>query len=243
MALRYHVVWNEETINNVGNCKQQEKDSKRVCVQRKLIAKYPGIVEKVEVSLKFDASNFPGCILDDNNPLLINGQRVQLQLPSERRKLKYVDIAGVDVTKYFKASAAGELNTVEVNYLVRDKPSIFGTGKKNVGKLKLEIAVYSAEPGITPTPSPGPVRREKKFCMWHREEVEFAAQFCPYKGGERFETILTPETTKTCPNPGCPGKRVHKRAIYCEYCGMKQPGMTGTTTPTTTTTTTPPPST
>jgi hypothetical protein len=230
MALRYHVVWNDETIDNVGNCKQHVKGSKSVCVQRKLIAKYPGIVEKVELLLKFDASNFPGCILNDNNPLLINGQRVQLQLPPERRKLKYVEIAGVDITKYFKASTAGELNTIEVNYLVRDKPSIFGTGK-----LKLEIAVYSAEPGVTPAPPSGPIRREKKFCMWHREEVELAAQFCPYKGGERFETILTPETTKTCPNPGCTGKRIHKREIYCEYCGMKQPGMTGTTTTTTTT--------
>jgi hypothetical protein len=226
MALRYHVVWNDETINNVGNCKEHFKRRNSVCVQKKLIAKYPGIVEKVELSLKFDASNFPGCIINDYNPLLINGQRVQLQLPSERRRLKYVEIAGVDVTKYFKASAAGELNTIEVNYLVRDKPSIFGFGKKNVGKLKLEIAVYSAEPGITPAPPPSPIRREKKFCMWHREEVELAAQYCPYKGGERFETILTPQTTKTCPNPGCPGKRIHKREIYCEYCGMKQPAMT-----------------
>jgi hypothetical protein len=77
--------------------------------------------------------------------------------------------------------------------------------------------------------------------MWHGESVEPSAVFCPFKGGERFETTLTPQTTKICRNPDCPRKRIHVREIFCEYCGIKQPAMGTTETTTTTTTAAPPP--
>jgi hypothetical protein len=209
MPSHNRTVWDNETINNNPPAVKTVK------------LEYPGVLDKVELSFKFDVSNFVGCILDENKPIEINGERVPLSLPSDRNKLKLVEMSGVDVTKYTKASEAGELNTIVVNYLVRGKPWFFGRfGKKNVGKLRLLFTIHWSakdEPG----PQPPPITQ--KYCMWHGEPVDPYALFCPFKGGEKFENTITPETTKICPNPSCK-KRIHVREIFCEYCGIKQPG-------------------
>jgi len=218
-------IWDDETIDNSGIDKKENENTNKVSVQKKIKLEYPGLLEKVELSLKFDVSSFSGCILDDNNPMTINGQRVTLQLPSDKQKLKYIELSGIDVSKYFKASVTGEINTIEVNYKVREKPSLFGMmGKKNVGKLKLVLTIYWAGDGEQRL-QPTKIIQTQKYCMWHGEPVDPIAMYCPFKGGERFETTLTPQTTKVCPNPSCPGKKIHAREIYCEYCAVKQPGM------------------
>lgn len=228
----YHnrTIWDDEVIDNVGTCKEV-KDSNTVCVQKKIKLEYPGLLEKVELSFKFDVSNFVGCILDDNKPIIINDQRVPLQLPSDRNKLKYVEMTGVDITKYLKSSANGELNTIQVNYRVRDRPSFFGRGKKSVGKLKLALTIHWAGADGQSSLPPTKIVQTQKYCMWHGEPVDPSALYCPFKGGERFETTLSPQTTKICPNPSCPGKKIHVREIYCEYCDVKQPGMGTPTSP------------
>jgi hypothetical protein len=209
MPSHNRTVWDNEIINNNPPAKKIVK------------LEYPGMLDKVELSFKFDVSNYVGCILDDNKPVEINGERVPIPLPSDRNKLKLVELSDIDVTKYVKASEAGELNTIVVNYIVRKKPWLRGYfGKKNVGKLKLMFTVYWLAKEEKPHPEP----ITQKYCMWHGEPVDPYALFCPFKGGERFENTITPETTKICPNPSCK-KRIHVREIFCEYCGIKQPAM------------------
>jgi hypothetical protein len=189
----------------------------------------PGVVSKVELSFMFDVTNFKGCILDPLKPLSINDRLVTLQLPADKEKLKLVEMSGIDVTDYVKATDAGEVTKIAVNYRVRDQPYFFSKfGKKNVGRLRLALTVHWLEaerkcPNGHEIP-PGDkecliCHPREKFCMWHGEPVQATATFCPFQGGPRYETVITPTTQKICPI--CK-RKIHIREIHCEYCGNKQ---------------------
>ncbi len=213
-------IWDNETIDNDPP------------VTKKVRLHCPGLLNKVELSFKFDVSNFQGCILDELKPILINDEVVPLQLPADKIRLKLVDMAGVDVTKFVKASVGGEINTITVNYKVRSKPWFFEKiGKKDVGKLRLSLMLHWYEenrkcsngheipPGEKDCPICSP---QTKYCMWHGEPVQSKATVCPFQGGPKYETVVTPNTQKICPNPACK-KRIHVKEIFCEYCGTKEP--------------------
>jgi hypothetical protein len=197
-----------------------------------------GVVKKVELSFKFDVSGYQGCILDELKPIVINNQEVPIQLPSDKIKLKLVDMSGIDVTQFVKASKDGEQNTITVNYKVKNKPWFFEKfGRRKVGKLRLMLTLHWQESGrkcangheIPAGEISCPQCNPKgKFCMWHGEQVQALATTCPFQSGSPvYETVVTPTTRKTCPNPSCK-RTIHIKEIYCEYCGLQQPAIAHT---------------
>lgn len=168
-------------------------------------------VEKILLYFLIDLSS-SGAFLDPSRPIKVNEKPVKIpDLPQSASFLTLVEKSDIDITDLAKISPTGANNTIEVNYVYKNR----WWSRKPAGTLKLHLTLVMPDKVVEVVQQQaGP---QTKFCMHCGRAIPNDAGFCPYCSLAPPPGGAVPKACRNC------GTLLPPTALYCQGCGNLQP--------------------